>query len=215
MSGNERGGRIPIAPEGWPLIAVPAIAALAAYLIGWAVTAVILLVAALAVAAFFRDPPRRVARDVQSVLAPADGKVTAVERQDDGSLRVSIFLSVFDVHLNRAPVAGRVEKVRYRPGRVLPANLDRSATENEQNQVWIDSAHGPVQVVQIAGIIARRIVCRVQPGDELALGERFGMIRFGSRTDLVLPPEAEPAVSAGDRCRAGLTVVARWRESTS
>jgi len=211
---NERGA-LPVAPEGWPLIAVPAVCALAAAAVGWWIVAAGLGTAAVAIAAFFRDPPRNVPRDSRNVLAPADGKVTAMEPGPDGSLRVSIFLSVFDVHLNRAPVAGRVEAVRYRPGRVLPANLARSATENEQNELCIDSVHGSVRVVQIAGIIARRIVCRVQPGDELALGERFGMIRFGSRTDVLLPPGAEPEISKGDRCRAGQTVIARWQESSS
>jgi phosphatidylserine decarboxylase len=207
--------KLPIAPEGWPLILTPAGAAVIAAAVGWAIVAGVLAALALAIAAFFRDPERQVPRDSRLVLAPADGKVTHVEREDDGSLRLSIFLSVLDVHLNRAPVAGRVEQVRYRPGRLLPANLARSAEDNERNELRIEGTHGPVRVVQIAGIIARRIVCRVQPGDELALGERFGMIRFGSRTDLVLPPGAEPAVEPGARCRAGQTVVARWQESRS
>jgi phosphatidylserine decarboxylase len=207
--------KLPIAPEGWPLILIPAVAAVAAAVVGWWIVAAVLALLAVAVAAFFRDPERRVPRDSRLVLAPADGKVTRVERGEDGSLRVSIFLSVLDVHLNRAPVAGRVEAVRYRPGRLLPANLARSADDNEQNELRIDSTYGPVRVVQIAGIIARRIVCRVQPGDELALGDRFGMIRFGSRTDLLLPPGAQAAVEPGARCRAGQTVVARWQESTS
>lgn len=207
--------RIPVAREGWPLILVPVVAAVIVLALGWTWAAVALGVIALAVAAFFRDPERSVPRDSSLVVSPADGKVTHVQTLDDGTLRISIFLSVFDVHLNRAPVAGEVSRVRYRPGKLLPANFEKSSQDNEQNEVWIEGSRGPVRVVQIAGIIARRIVCRVRPGEAVALGQRFGMIRFGSRTDVYLPPGAEAAVQVGSRCRAGETVVARWQEPGS
>src|SRR5262249_10345409 len=130
---------------------------------------------------------------------------------DSAGLRIAIFLSVFDVHVNRAPVAGQVGPVAHRPGRFLAAFDSRASAENEQTEVPVRTAAGGVVVVrQIAGLIARRIVCRVREGDALARGERFGMIRFGSRTELQLPPGAESAVRVGDRVRGGSTIVARW-----
>ncbi|MDQ7007034.1 MAG: phosphatidylserine decarboxylase [Acidobacteriota bacterium] len=209
-SGRASPRRIPIAREGWPFVLTPLVAAGFALLAGWVWAAVGCGLLAAACAAFFRDPDRRVPTDPALVLAPADGKVTRVERAADGRLKISIFLSVFDVHINRCPVAGKVRRVRYLPGRYLAANFEASSAENERNEVWLETERGEVRVTQIAGVIARRIVCRVQPGDELASGARFGLIRFGSRTDLDLPPEAMPRVRPGDRTRGGLTTVAVW-----
>jgi len=198
-----------VAREGLPFILIPLAAAAGAALAGWGPVAAALAVLGLLCAGFFRDPDRRAPEDPAAILAPADGRVTAVERAPEG-LRISIFLSVFDVHVNRAPVSGRVESVRYTRGRFHNAMNEVSAAENERNDVRVATDRGPVEVTQIAGLIARRIVCRVKAGDRLATGDRFGLIRFGSRTDLRLPPGAEPAVVPGARVAGGETIVARW-----
>ena len=204
--------RIPIAREGWPFVLAPVVPAVVALALGWFVTAAFCVLAAGACAAFFRDPERPVPSDPGLVLAPADGRVTRVERGSDGRLKISIFLSVFDVHINRSPVAGAVRRVRYLPGRYMAANFEASSVENERNEVWLETERGEVRVTQIAGVIARRIVCRIQPGDRLVGGQRFGLIRFGSRTDLDLPAAAVPQVRPGDRTRGGVTPVATWNE---
>lgn len=203
------GRRLPIAREGWPFILPPLVFAIVCGLAGWWIAAAVTALVALASAAFFRDPERIPPEDPALVLSPADGVVTSVDQGEEG-LSISIFLSVFDVHVNRAPVAGGVRRVRYLPGRYLAANLERTSQENERNEVYLETPRGEVKVTQIAGLIARRIVCRVQPGDRLKGGERFGLIRFGSRTDLRLPPGAVAIAARGDKVRGGLTAVARW-----
>ena len=179
---------------------------------GWAAAAVALLAVAAAVAGFFRDPARVTPGDEGLVVSPADGKV--VEVDDDGGhpggRRVSIFLSPLDVHINRAPLDARVADIRYQPGRFLAAYKGKASEENERNAVELTDASGrTVRVVQIAGFLARRIVCDVGRGDSLKRGERFGMIMFGSRVDLHLPADATVAVRPGERVRGGETIVAR------
>jgi len=173
---------------------------------------------------FFRDPRRLAPEGQDLVLAPADGRVVDIEEVDDSdfvgerALRVGIFLSLFDVHINRAPVAGRVEVVRYRPGKFLAAFNERATSENEANYVGLATGRKApsgdelrVGVKQISGIIARRIVCACAEGQDLASGERFGMIKFGSRTELYLPAGSlgELRVKVGDKVRAGATVIGR------
>jgi phosphatidylserine decarboxylase len=169
---------------------------------------------------FFRDPARRVPTDPSLILAPADGKVTAVERIEDDPIhggpvwRISIFLSVLDVHINRAPYNTRVRDVAHRPGRFLNAMSDASAGQNEATTLILEPENGlpgPLMVRQIAGLIARRIVCRARPGDRLQAGQRFGMIKFGSRTDMTLPIDERVRIEAraGLRVRAGVSVLAR------
>jgi phosphatidylserine decarboxylase len=172
---------------------------------------------------FFRDPERQVPQGAWLLLAPADGRVTAIETIDappelgapGRALRVSIFLSVFNCHLNRSPCAARVQRVVYRRGRFLNALRGASAGENEQNILVLrpDAVETPILVRQVAGIIARRIVCRAADGDHLSAGQRFGMIKFGSRTDLVVPEAApvELRINVGDRVKAGLTVLGQFR----
>jgi phosphatidylserine decarboxylase len=168
---------------------------------------------------FFRDPERSVPGG-KVIVSAADGHVTAVEEVEEKEYiggkakRISVFLSIFDVHLNRAPVSGKVEHVKHVDGRFLNAMKARSAVENERNFVGLSTAIGKVLVVQIAGAIARRIRCAVKPGDVLNKGERFGMIMFGSRTDLYLPPESvDIRVKAGDVVRAGKTIIAEIRDA--
>lgn len=200
-----------VAREGLPFIAIGWLVVLVLLAVGWYAAAGVFTAVAVFVTAFFRDPDRRAPADEDLLLSPADGTVTVVE-EDDNGLRISVFLSVFNVHVNRSPYAGVVRQVKYHPGRFIAANLDKSSEENERNSMLVETPRGPISVVQIAGLIARRIVCRVQSGDELGTGERFGLIRFGSRTDLIVPGGAEPLVHPGAKVRGGSTPLARWRE---
>lgn len=179
-------------------------------IVPWAGTAAALAAAgSVACLGFFRDPERKIPDDPDLILSPADGRVLEVAPAGEGT-RISIFLSVLDVHVNRSPIAGRVGEVVHTPGRFLAAFDTRASDLNEQTRVPIEGRRGAVVVKQIAGLIARRIVCRVGAGAELAAGERFGLIRFGSRTDLMLPRGARATVTAGDRVRGGSSVVAKW-----
>ena len=212
--------RVPFAREGAPFIALPSVfallAALAGVLLGEGlllVAAAVLLAAAALCALFFRDPERLPPDSEDAVVAPADGRVTAVTATGDGDRpgrRVSIFLSLFDVHVNRSPAAGRVASVTYRPGAFRAAFRADAAERNERNELEMDCGRGLLQIRQIAGVVARRIVCRAAPGERLQRGERFGLIRFGSRTEVLLPPNCRPTVRPGDRVRGGETVIARW-----
>jgi phosphatidylserine decarboxylase len=203
---------IPIAPDGWWFILVPlAVAGLVAWL-GWPKAALLPLVLAAFMTYFFRDPERTPPAVPDAVLAPADGRVvdvrTDVHDPFVGPARqVSIFLSPLDVHVNRAPIDGRVVSVDHRPGAFLPAYRADASVKNEQTAVSLEGPSGRVVMRQIAGVLARRIVCRVRPGDVLRGGERYGMIKFGSRMDVVMPAAARLSVSVGDRVRAGETVL--------
>ena len=163
---------------------------------------------------FFRDPPRQPVQGEHLVLAPADGRIVAVERAEDpwlerDALKISVFMNVFNVHSNRSPVDGEVKQSWYHAGRFINADLDKASTENERNAVWFRTADGKdVTCVQVAGLIARRILCYVSPGDRLARGQRYGFIRFGSRVDVYLPLGAEPRVALGDKVHAALDVLA-------
>ena len=160
---------------------------------------------------FFRDPQRAVPSGPVAV-SPADGKVVAVKAESPELNRISIFLNIFDVHVNRAPVAGTVSNVEYHPGSFHVASLEKCSTENEQNIVTVQGEGSPVVFKQIAGLIARRIVFHKKPGDHVAAGERVGLIKFGSRVDVLLGPDWEIAVRPGERVSAGSSVIARRRE---
>jgi phosphatidylserine decarboxylase len=203
-----------IAREGWPFLGAALVAALAVHAwAGW-VWALPLWAVALFVLQFFRDPPRRVPQDPGAVLAPADGRVVSVERARDPylereALRISVFMNVFNAHSNRSPVDGEVRGKWYHAGRFLNAALAKASVENERAALWIRAAGGAdVTCVQVAGLIARRILCYAEPGRKLARGERFGFIRFGSRVDLYLPLEASPRASVGDRVYAAESILA-------
>ncbi len=156
---------------------------------------------------FFRDPERAIPEGPVAV-SPADGKVVHVRSLEGGGKRVSIFLNIFNVHVNRAPVGGRITDVFYQPGRFVMAHREEASENNEQNTITIDSGGAQVLTRQIAGLIARRIVCRKRPGDEVSKGERVGLIKFGSRVDVFLGPEWELAVKPGDKVRGGSSVLA-------
>lgn len=206
--------RLPIAVEGWPLI-LPgfALAGLCA-LLHWRAAAVGALALALFVTWFFRDPDREIPPDPAVLVSPADGRVIEVVPQPGNGTRISIFLSVFDVHVNRTPVAGEVVEVSRRAGRFLAAWKPEASRDNAQASVTVRTPGGDVRFVQIAGLIARRIVCRLEPGTRVRRGERYGLIRFGSRVDVHLPATAEPAVRVGDRVRGGADAIAHWRPAT-
>ena len=207
-----------IAKEGWPLILTAAALALLALLFGWKAMGLVLAMLTIGVAAFFRDPERVIPSGDGLVVSPADGRVVTVAPvQRDGLFpdavtRISIFLSPLDVHINRAPVAGRINDVRYQAGKFLPAYNEDAARYNEQNALRIvDERERNWGVVQIAGILARRIVCRSKAGDLLARGERFGLIMFGSRTDIYLPPGCQIEATEGQRVKGGETVIGRFQ----
>jgi len=206
-----------IAKEGYPLILTGAALTIIAALSGWMLTGSVLALATLAIAAFFRDPQRRVPTGEGLVVAPADGKVVSIadvagdSRFAGAVTRISIFLSPLDVHINRVPVAGTIEEVRYQPGKYLPAYRDEASERNEQNALKVvDPQKHLLGIVQIAGVLARRIVCWVKPGDILGRGDRFGLIMFGSRTDLYLPPGCKLEISEGQRVKGGETIVGRF-----
>jgi len=199
--------------EGLKFGIPPLILGLLAIWAGWMWLALILLVLAGFVFYFFRDPERALPASPSAVVSPADGRVLEViEEPLEGrpGNRISIFLSVFNVHVNRSPVAARIESVDYRPGKFYAAMKARASTENEQNVIRLDSGRGPVIVKQIAGWVARRVLQWKPVGASLARGERLGMIRFGSRVELWLPSEARVTVRPGENVKGGSSVVAEW-----
>ena len=204
---------IPVASEGWPFIVPLAIVTALLFAFGWRNTGVVMLVLTLFVLFFFRDPERQVAEGKGVVVSPADGKVIVIKdiyeptylKQD--VKQISIFLSVFNVHVNRAPVEGTVELVKYNPGKFHVASVDKASLDNEQTAMVIANGKDKVLVKQIAGLIARRIVCYAKAGDSIKRGERYGLIRFGSRTDIFLPKDAEIKVKLGDRVKGARDVI--------
>lgn len=199
--------------DGILWVLIPLLAAAVAFFFGlWWLAAALFLLAAF-MAYFFRDPRRTAPAEADLVVAPADGRVTRVERVDGAAGKsptvVSIFLSPFDVHVNRAPIAGRVLDVTYTKGKFMIATRDEASVVNEQNAITIRGEKVTVVCKQIAGVLARRIVCWKKPGDGLELGERFGLIKFGSRTDLILPPEVRVEAQVGQRVKGGVTIIGR------
>jgi len=206
-----------VAREGYRLILTSGALALVALALGWTLIGIILVLITLAVAAFFRDPERNIPAGENLVLAPADGKVVSIAPASEDGLfkgaatRISIFLSPLDVHINRMPVAGQIAEVNYKRGSFLAAYNAEASERNEQNALKIiNGASHSIGVVQIAGVLARRIVCRVKQGDKLARGARFGLIMFGSRTDTYLPKGCSVDVIEGQRVKGGETILGRF-----
>ena len=203
-----------LAREGWPFIGgAIALAIIVWAFIGFSWSIPVWLIAVFIIQ-FFRDPPRQVPEQPNVVLSPADGRVVKVEKVRDpwterDTLLVSVFMNVFNVHSNRAPVDGTVERIRYSTGSFVNADLDKASTENERNALVIRLADDErISVVQVAGLIARRILCYVREGQRVARGERYGFIRFGSRVDVYLPLTARPKVAVGDSVHATTTILA-------
>lgn len=199
---------IMIAREGYPFILVPLILGVVLVLVGLWPAGVFLLLVAGFMAYFFRDPERSVPAESDIIVSAADGRVTRVEETEAGKL-VSVFLSPVDVHINRSPISGTVIKVEYIHGKKRPATGDDSSLVNERNALTIQGARVTVICTQIAGILARRIVCRAKEGDVLEMGQRFGLIKFSSRTDLLMPADVKVLVKVGDRVIGGETIIAR------
>ena len=206
----------PVASAGYPLIFSAAFATAILALLGITSLTLVGLAITFAVCGFFRDPDRVIPDQQGTVVSPADGKVVAASVVDntpfyDGpAMKISVFMSVFNVHVNRVPYDGRVKEINYHPGKFIAANFDKASLENEHNAVFIETDNGShLCVVQVAGLIARRIICRLKPGDTVVRGQRFGLICFGSRLDVYLPTNVKLNVVVGDKVQAGATILAR------
>ena len=206
----------PVASAGYPFIFAAAFTTAVLALLGLTTLALISLVTTFAICGFFRDPDR-IIPDHQGVLvSPADGKVIAAGVVDNSpyyegpAMKISIFMSVFNVHVNRVPFNGLVKEISYYPGKFFSANLDKASQENEHNAVFIEMENGkPLCVVQIAGLIARRIICKIQAGDRVIRGQRFGLICFGSRLDVYLPTDIKLKVAVGDKVHGGASILGK------
>jgi len=205
-----------IAREGLPYILAPGLVAVPLFVFGYWPIGLALVLLMLGMAFFFRDPQRNPPADPNVVVSPADGHVTRVRKiapeENDSPTLVSIFLSPLDVHINRAPIAGVIKDVSYVPGKFLMATNEQASAVNEQNALTIEGENVTVVCKQIAGILARRVVCWKRKGDHLSLGERFGLIKFSSRTDLVLPRQVDVLTHEGARVRGGTTIIGRIRQ---
>jgi phosphatidylserine decarboxylase len=204
-----------IAREGWPFLAIIFVvsAAVTYFSPAWSIPFWIIAVFILQ---FFRDPPRTIPQNPDAVLSPVDGRIVVVAKAHDPyadreALKISVFMNVFNVHSNRAPVDGKIQRIQYFPGKFVNADLDKASLENERNALTISTAKGQiVTCVQVAGLIARRILCYMHAEDMLARGQRYGFIRFGSRVDVYLPPDATPKVAVGDKVSATETILAEF-----
>ena len=208
---------LPVAKAGLPLIFAAAFATLVLAILGFTLLALIGLVLTFALVGFFRDPDRAIPTETGAIVSPADGKVIVVSPGTQNPFtkgeaqKISIFMSVFNVHVNRIPCTGQVKQISYNPGKFLSADRDEASLQNEHNAVFLKTERGTdICVVQIAGLIARRIICHAQPGDHLIRGQRFGLICFGSRLDIYLPAEAHLAVKVGQRVSAGSSILGRF-----
>lgn len=198
-----------IAKEGYPYIAVLGLAGIIALVAGWRWPGAGLLVLTAFVTFFFRDPDRKFEGTEQQIASPADGKVVWI-RQENGQEAISIFLSVFDVHINRAPISGKVSSIDYHKGKFLIAFDERASLENERNSITMENQGKTVRFVQIAGLVARRIVCWRKPGETLQVGDRIGLIKFGSRVDVFLPAGSKILVKRGDHVVGGKTAIGEF-----
>ncbi len=210
----------PIARPGYPLIFAGAFITVIFALLGMKLPALISLIATVGVCGFFRDPDRVTPIAPGAIIAPADGKVIVVQNYKENPyipgpcLKISIFMTVFNVHVNRIPFEGEVAAVKYHPGKFYSADKDKATVSNEQNAVMVKTKKGHLYaVVQVAGFVARRIICTLQRGQTVQRGQRFGMICFGSRLDIYLPPNTEPGVTKGQKTRAGTTILGYLHET--
>ncbi|MCC8995910.1 MAG: phosphatidylserine decarboxylase [Nitrosomonas sp.] len=206
-----------IAREGWVFIAIAFLTAVGVTVFAGWLWAIPLWIIAFFVLQFFRDPPRDIPENKNAILAPADGRIVAIEKIEDpylkrDSIKISVFMNVFNVHSNRSPVDGKVEDKWYFPGKFINADLPKASLENERNALWIKSDNGAdITCVQVAGLIAKRIVCHITANEHLRRGQRFGFIRFGSRVDVYLPLNIKINVNIGDKVSATETVLAEFR----
>ena len=212
-SGGDRVFSLGMVKEGYYFGLPPLVLGGVAFLVHWTVIAVLLVCLALFVFSFFRDPDRVIPSEAGAVVSPADGRVVVVtdeENTGQPGKRISVFLAIWNVHVNRSPAAGTITKMEYRPGKFLAAMRERASFENEQNVFTLATETGEMVFKQIAGLIARRVVSWKKPGDHVARGERIGLVRFGSRVDVWVPREAEILVKLGENVKGGSSVLARW-----
>ncbi|HRB20122.1 MAG TPA: phosphatidylserine decarboxylase [Nitrosomonas sp.] len=206
-----------IAREGWVFIAIAFLTTVGVTVFAGWLWAIPLWIIAFFVLQFFRDPPRDIPENKNAILAPADGRIVAIEKTEDpylkrDAIKISVFMNVFNVHSNRSPVDGKVENKWYFPGKFINADLPKASLENERNALWIKSDNGAdITCVQVAGLIAKRIVCHITANEHLRRGQRFGFIRFGSRVDVYLPLNIKINVNIGDKVSATETVLAEFR----
>jgi len=209
LSGRAR-GTIPFAPEGWRFIIPTAVLAVVFWMLCWTVTSAVLFILLLFMLNFFRDPERDLPAGDNLFICPADGKVIRAEMMDEGHQRVDIFMNVFNVHVNRTPMSGRITHMQYVPGKFVNASFDHATEENERNRFEMTCDNGDkIAFTQISGLIARRIVSYVEVGDKVEAGQRIGMIRFGSRVNCEIPADYELHVKVGEMVTAGSTVIAQ------
>lgn len=206
----------PVAREGWIFIFVFGVVSAFFFIINWWFLGIPFLLLTLFTVYFFRNPERMGPKGEHLVLSPADGRVVEISNVESNDYtgkpakKIGIFMSVFNVHVNRVPISGTVNEIKYHPGKFLVASLDKASVHNERNAIIFDTEKSvPIVVVQIAGLIARRIVCYLSKGLHINQGERLGLIRFGSRVDLYLPDDSSVDISVGDRVRAGVTIIGR------
>ncbi len=210
--------KIPVAKEGWPFILALAIFTMALFVFGWTSIGMLSLILTLFVLSFFRDPERIVPEGQNVVVSPADGKVVVIkdiyepDYLQEEVTQISIFLSVFNVHVNRTPIGGVIETVKYNHGRFHIASVDNASLANKQIGMVIRDGNRRLLVKQIAGFIARRVVCYAKPGDMIKKGDRYGLIRFGSRADIFLPKDAEIKVQLGDRVKGARDIIGLLKE---
>ena len=207
----------PIASAGYALIIGAAFATAVLALLGLTTLTLVGLVITFCICGFFRDPDRIIPNEKGIIVSPADGKVILTDLTDDTpffsgqTMKISIFMSVFNVHVNRIPYDGRIKKIDYHPGKFFSANLDKASLQNEHNAVFVEMDNTkPMCVVQVAGLIARRIICNIQPGDHVMRGQRFGLICFGSRLDVYLPTDIKLKVAVGDKIKAGTSILGQF-----
>jgi len=198
-----------VAKEGWLFFFPLLLSAVVSFLLQWTLAGCVLALLTFYVAWFFRNPYRQIPEEADVIVSPADGKVVGVHRLEDGRHMITIFLNIFNVHVNRSPIGGTIERVEYTAGKFLAAYKEEASTLNERNRLVIRDGDFRVEVTQIAGLIARRIVCWAREADTLLRGERFGLIRFGSRMDLVLPESCQVVVKPGQKIAGGSHIVAR------
>ena len=199
--------------EGYYFGLPPLVAGVIAFFSDWRVTAIVFVCLAAFIFYFFRDPDRVIPSDPDAVVSPADGRVVVVTDEANAGRpgkRISIFLAIWNVHVNRSPAAGIISKMEYRPGKFLVAMRERASTENEQNIISLSTETGEMMFKQIAGILARRVVCWKNQGDRVVRGERIGLVRFGSRVDVWIPRDSEIVVKVGDNVKGGSSILAHW-----